>query len=283
MSLLRHIHACNTYRPDRFLPLFLGEERVGFVRRDNAEVLRRFPRTIEAGADSLRIIPRSDGAAITAALDEIVEVLVAEGLVAKWRDEVFAVTRRWGEAPLFTLDRGAVSFFGVRAYGVHMNGYRRIRDRMWLWIGRRNPLKVVAPGKLDNLVAGGIGGGLGALQTLVKEAGEEASVPASLIAKAHAASAVTYKMEVPQGLRDDVLFVYDLETPEDFKPRNTDDEIVEFMLMEARETLARVRDTDDFKFNVNLILIDFAIRHGLMTPEDPEYLALVAGLRAGGA
>jgi len=283
MSLLRHIRACNTYRPDRFLPLFLGEERVGFVRRDNAEVLRRFPRTIEAAAGSLRIIPRGDGAAITTALDEIVEVLVAEGLVAKWRDEVFAVTRRWGEAPLFTLDRGAVSFFGVRAYGVHMNGYRRIRDRMWLWIGRRNPLKVVAPGKLDNLVAGGIGGGLGALQTLVKEAGEEASVPASLIAQAHAASAVTYKMEVPQGLRDDVLFVYDLETPEDFKPRNTDGEIVEFMLMEARETLARVRDTDDFKFNVSLILIDFAIRHGLVTPEDPEYLALVAGLRAGGA
>ena len=275
MSLLRHIHACNTYRPDRFLPLFLGEARVGLVRRDNAEVLRRFPRTIEAGAESLRIIPRSEGAAITAALDEIVEVLVAEGLVAKWRDEVFAVARCWGEAPLFTLDRGAVSFFGVRAYGVHMNGYRRIRDR--------NPAKVVAPGKLDNLVAGGIGGGLGALQTLVKEAGEEASIPASLIGKAYAASAITYRMEVPQGLRDDVLFVYDLETPEDFKPRNTDGEIVEFMLMEAREVLARVRDTDDFKFNVNLILIDFAIRHGLMTPEDPEYLALVAGLRAGGA
>jgi len=283
MSLLRHIRACNTYRPERFLPLFLGEERVGFVRRDNADVLRRFPRVIEVAAESLRILPCGDGAAITAALDEVVEVLVAEGLIAKWRDEVFAITPRWGEAPLFTLDRGAVGFFGVRAYGVHMNGYRRIRDRTWLWIGRRNPLKLVAPGKLDNLVAGGIGGGLGALATLVKEAGEEAAISASGIAKARAVSAVTYKMEVPQGLRDDVLFVYDLETSNDFEPRNTDGEIVEFMLMEAREALARVRDTDDFKFNVSLILIDFAIRHGLVTPEDPEYLALVAGLRAGGA
>jgi hypothetical protein len=90
-------------------------------------------------------------------------------------------------------------------------------------------------------------------------------------------------MEVTQGLRDDVLFVYDLETPGDFVPQNTDGEIVEFMLVEAREALARVRDTDDFKFNVNLILIDFALRHGLVTPEEPEYLALVAGLRAGGA
>jgi 8-oxo-dGTP pyrophosphatase MutT (NUDIX family) len=283
MSLLRHIQACNSYRPERFLPLFLGDERVGLVRRDNAEVLRRFPRAIEVGSDSLRIVPRKDGAAITAALDEVVEVLVADGLIAKWRDEVFAITPRWGEAPLFTLDRGAVSFFGVRAYGVHMNGYRRIRDRTWLWIGRRNPLKLVAPGKLDNLVAGGIGGGLGALQTLVKEAGEEASIPAAIIAQARAASAITYKMEVPQGLRDDVLFVYDLVVPDDFEPQNTDGEIVEFMLMEAREVLARVRDTDDFKFNVSLILIDFALRHGLVTPEDPDYLALVAGLRAGGA
>jgi hypothetical protein len=282
MSLLRHIHACNTYRPERFLPLFFAGERVGFVRRDNAEVLRRFPRVIEVAAGSLRILPQDDGAAVTAALDEVVEVLVAEGLISKWRDEVFAIAPRWAEAPLFTLDRGAVSFFGVRAYGVHLNGYRRIRDRVWLWIGRRNPAKVVAPGKLDNMVAGGIGGGLGALATLVKEAGEEASVPTSLIAKAHAASAVTYKMEVPQGLRDDVLFVYDLETPDDFVPRNTDGEIVEFMLLEAREALARVRDTDEFKFNVNLILIDFALRHGLVTPEEPEYLELLARLRAGG-
>ena len=283
MSLLRHIHACNTYRPERFLPLFLGDERVGLVRRDNAEVLRRFPRAIEVASDSLRILPMKDGAAITKALDEVVEALVAEGLIAKWRDEVFAITPRWGEAPLFTLDRGAVSFFGVRAYGVHMNGYRRIRDRTWLWIGRRNPVKLVAPGKLDNLVAGGIGGGLGALATLVKEAGEEASIPAAVIAQARGASAITYKMEVPQGLRDDVLFVYDLVVPDDFEPQNTDGEIVEFMLMEAREVLARVRDTDDFKFNVNLILIDFALRHGLLTAEDPDYLALVAGLRAGGA
>ena len=283
MRLLRHIHACNSYRSERFLPLFLGDERVGFVRRDNAEVLRRFPRVIEVASDRLRILPMKDGAAITAALDEVVEVLVAGGRIAKWRDEVFAITPRWGEAPLFTLDRGAVSFFGVRAYGVHMNGYRHIRDRTWLWIGRRNPLKLVAPGKLDNLVAGGIGGGLGALATLVKEAGEEASIPASVIAQAHAVSAITYKMEVPQGLRDDVLFVYDLVVPDEFEPLNTDGEIVEFMLMEAREALARVRDTDDFKFNVNLILIDFALRHGLVTAEDPDYLALVAGLRAGGA
>ena len=282
MNLLRHIRACNSYRPERFLPLLLDDERVGHLRRDNAEILRRFPAVFEIGADAAVLRVKGDAAARTAALDAVVEALVAEGLVAKWRNEVFAVSSRWGAPPVFSLDRGAVSFFGVRAYGVHMNGYRREKDGVWLWIGRRSPVKLVSPGKLDNLVAGGMGGGLGATETLVKEAEEEASIPEALVARARAVGAVSYKMEVPQGLRDDVLFLYDLETPASFEPQNRDGEIVEFMLMKASDALARVGDGDDFKFNVNLTIIDFALRHGLLTPENPDYMPLLVGLHRGG-
>ncbi len=49
--------------------------------------------------------------------------------------------------------------------------------------------------------------------------------------------------------------------------------------MPAGEVVARVRDTDDFKFNVNLVIADFAVRHGVVTPAEPDYLAIVAGLR----
>lgn len=43
-----------------------------------------------------------------------------------------------------------------------------------------------------------------------------------------------------------------------------------------------MRDTDDFKFNVNLVIIDFLIRHGLLRPDDePDYVAIVHGLRRG--
>jgi len=79
-----------------------------------------------------------------------------------------------------------------------------------------------------------------------------------------------------------VLFLYDLETPAEFVPENRDGELVEFMPMKAGEALARVRDSDDFKFNVNLTIIDFALRHGLLKPEDPDYLALLVGLHRGG-
>ena len=47
----------------------------------------------------------------------------------------------------------------------------------------------------------------------------------------------------------------------------------------SRMVLALVRDTDRFKFNVNLVIIDFAIRRGVITPEnEPDYEKIVAGL-----
>src|SRR6185437_13408149 len=108
---------------------------------------------------------------------------------------------------------------------------RRAGEDLSLWIGRRAPDKRVSPGKLDNMVAGGIGFGHGVFETLAKEAGEEAAVPAPLIAGAVAVGALGYRLEMPQGMREDVLFVYDLEVPADFVPRNTDGEITEFMLL----------------------------------------------------
>jgi 8-oxo-dGTP pyrophosphatase MutT (NUDIX family) len=162
---------------------------------------------------------------------------------------------------------------------VHLNGLRRDGGELKLWIGKRALDKKVAPGKLDNMVAGGIGFGHGVFETLAKEAAEEAAIPGDLIGRATSVGALSYRMELGNGLRDDVLFVYDLEVPSDFVPRNTDGEIAEFHLMPVGDILERVRGGNAFKFNVNLVLIDFAIRHGLIGPDDPDYLDLVTGLR----
>ena len=279
MSLLRHVRQCNEFRPERFLPLWHGGVRLGLVRRNNAEALRRFPGVFEVTADDVRLVAPGGFADLSTSVDAVVERLVADGLIPKWRDEFFAVVPRWGARAHFKLDRGAVPFFGVRAHGVHLNGYRRDGSLLKLWVGRRAADKKVAPDKLDNLVAGGIAHEHGLWATLVKEAHEEAGIAKGLISRAVPVGAVCYRMETEHGLRDDLLFVYDLEVPADFVPRNTDGEIVEFMLMDASEVVERVRASDDFKFNVNLIEIDFAIRFGLVSPEDPEYLDLVTGLR----
>src|SRR5258708_21308306 len=124
-SLTDHIRRCNTYRPAEFVPLLLGEERIGRVRRrDNAAALRRFDRIFTVGEDRVAIVAARDFETLSQAFDEVTEALVAEGRLDKWRHEFFAVTPRWQAPPLFKLDRGAVAFFGIRSYGIHLNGWR---------------------------------------------------------------------------------------------------------------------------------------------------------------
>jgi len=278
MSFGDHIRACNNFDPARAVPLLAGDERVGLLRRDNAEALRQFADVFAVEEHAVRLVARYDVDTLSRIIDRVVDVLVVEHRVPKWRNETFDVAPRWGAPPIFRLDRGAVPFFGTRAYGVHLNGYRRNGDDLYLWVGRRSPDKKVAPDKLDNLVAGGVGNGHGLDETLLKEGDEEASIPTSITKHALPVGAVSYRMETELGIRDDVLFVYDLEMPADFLPQNRDGEIVHFDLVPASLVIDRVRTSDDFKFNVNLVILDFALRHGLLRPDDPEYLDVATGL-----
>jgi Domain of unknown function (DUF4743) len=278
MSFRDHIAACNNYDPARVVPLFAGGDRVGLLRRDNAAALGRYPDVFAIADDRVNLLARGDVAAVSRTVDTVVDALVAEKRIPKSRNETFDVAPRWGAPVVFRLDRGAVPFFGTRAFGVHLNGYRRNGNTLDLWVGRRAPDKSVAPDKLDNVVAGGIGNGHGLEETLLKEGEEEASIPRSLTSRAVPAGAVSYRMENELGIRDDVLFVFDLEMPADFLPINQDGEIVHFELVPAAAVLERVRTTDDFKFNVNLVILDFAVRHGLLRPDDPEYLDVATGL-----
>jgi hypothetical protein len=278
MSFRDHIVSCNNYDPARVVPLFAGRDRVGLLRHDNAAALRGFPDVFAVADDKVNLIAHGDVAAVSRAVDAVVDALVVEKRIPKSRSETFDVAPRWGAPVVFRLDRGAVPFFGTRAYGVHLNGYRSDASTLDLWVGRRAPNKSVAPDKLDNLVAGGIGNGHGLQETLLKEGEEEASIPRSWTGHAVPAGAVSYRMENELGIRDDVLFVFDLEMPADFVPKNQDGEIVHFELMPASAVLDRVRTSDDFKFNVNLVILDFALRHGILRPDDPEYLDVATGL-----
>jgi thiamine pyrophosphokinase len=162
-----------------------------------------------------------------------------------------------------------VPVFGVRAEGVHVNGLVRRADGLHLWIGVRARDKSIAPGKRDNVVAGGIPAGLTPEETLVKEAAEEAGIPPELAATARPAGRIGYVMawnepRQARGIRRDTLHVFDLDLPDGFVPRPGDDEVERFELWPITQVFAAVRDTDAFKFNVNLVLIDLFLREGLI-------------------
>src|SRR5436309_1490909 len=159
MPFAEHIRRCNNFDPSRVVPLVAGERRIGLLLRENAVALRPFGDVFAVEPDRVRLVATGDCAAVSAAVDTVVNALVSENRVRKWRNETFDVAARWGEPPIFRLDRGAVPFFGVPAYGVHLNGYRRHREETLLWVGRRPPDQHVAPYKRDNLAAGCIGNG----------------------------------------------------------------------------------------------------------------------------
>ena len=89
-------------------------------------------------------------------------------------------------------------------------------------------------------------------------------------------AAFGYAMDRPEGLRRDRLYCYDLFLPEGFIPHPADGEVEGFELWPIDRVFEAVRDTDDFKFNVNLVLIDLFIRFGLIA--GPEATSLRAAL-----
>ena len=201
-----------------------------------------------------------------AAADDLagcVQALIASGQ-CRWRGEAFDVRADPEGRVLATIDRGALPILGIEAVGVHLNGLVQGPDGLQMWIGRRSPDKKLDPGKLDHIVAGGVPAGLGAAETLVKEAGEEAGIPAALAARAVHRGVISYTMERPEGLRRDRLHCYDLMLPDSFVPYPVDGEVIDFELWPIRRVLETVRDTDDFKFNVNLVLIELFARLGFV-------------------
>jgi isopentenyldiphosphate isomerase len=281
MSFLDRIRECNTHDLANFRPFLVAGQRVGWVRYAFADTLAGFGDTFDVTGETVRLSDRfGDFDARSAALDEVVRKLEAERLIRGRRDEYYPISTDFTAKPLAKIERAAIPPFGLRAYGVHMNGYVRRADGIHMWIGRRAKDKHTYPGMLDNTVAGGQPMGIGLLENLVKECKEEASIPEAMARCAVPVGAITYCMEAEDGLKPDVQFCYDLELPADFVPRNTDGEIAEFMLWPIAKVAGIVRDTKEFKFNCNLVIIDFLVRHGLIPPDHPDYLEIVKGLRA---
>ena len=280
MSFLRHVAACNPPVREIFWPWRIDDTVVGWVRPAFAVELKRFPEVFGFGERELRLSDGLQGfAERSAALDGVARELAGSGVTPTYMGEPYAVTPAGREAALCVVDRAAAAYFGVRSFGQHLNGFVRRPDGMHMWIGRRARDRLLFPGALDNMVAGGLPHSLGLEENLVKECGEEAGVPEALAGKAVPVGAVSYNRVAERGFRRDVLYCYDLELPDGFVPVNTDGEVEEFMLLPLAKVAEIVRETDDFKLNCNLVVIDFLIRHGWMDPQSREYLALVQGLR----
>lgn len=268
-----------------YVPLAVAGVSVGLLQHHHADALCR------AGPDVFRrvgaevVMDPEDSQTSeqrTAAAAPVMKALADAGVVGGWRDELFPVVANYGDEPLLLVERAAASLLGIRAFGVHVNGYVTLPDgSKELWVARRSAAKQTFPGKLDHLVAGGLPAGVPPGACVVKECGEEASIPPELASEARPVGIVSYAQKYQGCCKRDVLFCYDLELPEDFVPKPDDGEVESFERYAAERAAETVAETTEFKTNCTLVIIDWFVRHGLIGPEEPGYADLVASLRRG--
>jgi isopentenyldiphosphate isomerase len=279
MSFLDRVAACNLADLRQYVPFRTDERCVGWLRPGFAQRLASWPEFFELNHDQVRLHDGLRGfEQRSQAMAEVIHALIEEGAIGHDLDELYPVTPGERSEVLFLMDRGSVAHFGIRAFGQHLNGYVRRRDGLYMWIARRAQDRRHAPGKLDNLVAGGLPWKISLQENLLKECREEAGMSADLAQQAVAVGSVSYLAESPHGLKPDVMYCYDLELPDGFEPVCTDGEVESFELMPIEQVAEIVRETEDFKANCNLVIIDFLIRHGLLDPEADDYTRLVNGL-----
>uniref|UniRef100_A0A803NX71 Nudix hydrolase domain-containing protein n=1 Tax=Cannabis sativa TaxID=3483 RepID=A0A803NX71_CANSA len=286
------IKMCNRGSEMRFefMPFVIENQIVGYIHNGFAENLRKFQKVFKFLPDNsndgfhggrLTLHPslktQEDR---TRAVGEVVKIL-GEQQFPGIRNELYPVISSFGASPLFSLERAAAPYFGIKAYGIHMNGYVEKEGEKFLWIGKRSQEKSTFPGMLDHLVAGGLPHGIACGENVVKECQEEAGIPKSISSSAIPVGAVSYMDIDGYRYKRDVLFCYDLKLPESFIPKNEDGEVESFKLIPVAHVANVIRRTSIFKPNCCLVIIDFLFRHGYIRPENYGYLDLLQSLRSG--
>ncbi|KAL6399706.1 hypothetical protein AUP68_17112 [Ilyonectria robusta] len=103
-------------------------------------------------------------------------------VLSRWRDELKPIFGP-DNAVLFSVERAAASMLGIVQYGIQLSVYSYTPGSKFpsIWILKRSATTANYSGMLDNTVAGGYHTGEDPLQAVVREADEEASIPAELV------------------------------------------------------------------------------------------------------
>ncbi|KAK2175407.1 hypothetical protein NP493_734g01026 [Ridgeia piscesae] len=268
------------------IPFVVNGQQVGLVRPDVAGYLRDFPEVFLMEPNGVtgeveKVELSQSLTTFTERTNKVEEVLQklrekdAFLTLEGWRNETYDVKSRFAEPALLKMERSATCLFGVVQYGVHINGYTYQRgEGLRMWLGKRSATKPTFPGKLDQMVAGGLASGLSVMQCAYKECQEEASVPDELLKKLKPVGCMSYFYEDERGLFPEMQFVMDLEVPGDFTPVNADGETESFQLVSVAE-LKQLIISDGFKFNSALCVLDFLMRHGQILPDEGLTLTIL--------
>lgn len=278
--LLRWVQRCHNYQLNQFRPFYVAGYKVGWIRPEDLPLFEQSPELFAVESERVVLLGEpSSPKERSAQLDAVLRQWRDQGHITGWRDEHYLISNDEG-TPLFSVERSATALLGVLNLGVHLNGFVKRTDGIWLWMARRARNRPRYPGKLDQMVAGGMTAYQSPQQVMKRECQEEAGVPMTLVETLKSVGLVTLCHHNSKGqLRREILYTYDLELPETFQPCNQDGEVEEFQLMPIAEVVRLVAETDEIKTNCNLVVLDFLVRHGVLQADQAYYAELVEGLR----
>ncbi len=257
------------------VPFVIGGARVGSVAPEHLDALRRWPQWLSLTGDEVRLTARDDER------DEVLAhmnaQLRAEGLIVAWRDETFPLYAADASAVVATFERAATRFWGTLTRGAHCNGYVAGADgrATHLWIARRAESKATDPGKLDNLVGGGVPHGQTPHETMVREGWEEAGLDAAQMGGAVPGRVIHLDRDVPEGRMVERVHVFDLALPTGVTPINQDGEVAAIACVPLHEA-AELAAGDAMTVDAALVTIDFLLRHRVLAAD--AHAALTAAM-----
>ena len=260
--------------PARAYQPFIVENRsVGWLTDERVSRLSSFDDVFRVGAGAIRLHATLDNPRTrSAALARVTRQLAQDRALSAWRNEMYAVRMAEADEPIFEIERAAARYFGIRTYAAHINGLVPAAGDTSMWIARRSRDKAIDPGKLDNLVGGGVAAGTTIAATVVKEAWEEAGIPAALARRAKPVATLHVRRDQPDGLQDEEIFVHDLWLPASFVPTNHDGEVIGHRLVdlsEAGRLISNVDGPDEVTADASLVILDAMLRHGAIPPHSP--------------
>jgi 8-oxo-dGTP pyrophosphatase MutT (NUDIX family) len=206
-------------------PLRIGSAACGSIEPALARQL------IQAG---LPLRPERVGWTVASdALEDVARWLHEHGHGGRWRDERLAVRDETGTL-LAQVERAAVRALGIATRAVHLVGTTASGE---VWVQQRALDKAVDPGLLDTLVGGLVAGDETDLQSLEREAWEEAGLQLHALEGLSPLGGLTVRRPVSDGYMVERLEAFEAVVPEGLVPANQDGEVMAFECLRVPDLL----------------------------------------------
>ncbi|WP_372424528.1 NUDIX domain-containing protein [Salinarimonas chemoclinalis] len=208
---------------------------------------------------------RLDAAArLTDRLEDVRESLAHAGLIGPRRDEPMPVRARCDGPEIARVDRSALRALGFWAEKIHVNGIAVDPGGgpSGVWLSLRARTAPSNPLAFDTLVAGGRPCDASRRETLIKEAHEEVGLDADVVARADFVRTMIVQYVSERGFHQELIAIYDLAIPADFRPVHLDGEIEESRRLPIDAVASALADGTPFKLSSRLVTHDLLSRLG---------------------